>query len=116
VNRYKKIELSNYLNYDIRLKNYHCFNYNLLYNRTLLDNIELQYHKINLLEYIKDEKDFLLKHEDRKEKTKNFEKKNNPLILKKDYLEHYYFYHYILVMLLVKILKFKKKVILLIHT
>ena len=52
--RYKKMELSDYLNHDIVLKNYQCFNYNLemLYNRALQDNIELQYNKKNLLEYI----------------------------------------------------------------
>lgn len=58
MNKYKKMELSDYLNYDIVLKNYHCFDYNLelLYNKALLNNIELQYHEKNLLEYIKDEK------------------------------------------------------------
>ena len=83
--RYKKMELSDYLNHDIVLKNYQCFNYNLemLYNRALQDNIELQYNKKNLLEYIKDEKELLLRHEDRNEKMKSFEKKNNRLMLKK---------------------------------
>lgn len=85
MNKYKKIELSNYLNCDVVLENYHCFNYNLelLYNRALLDNIELQYKKRNLLEYINDEKKSLLKQEDRIEKIKSFEKKNNLLLLKK---------------------------------
>lgn len=85
MNRYKKMELSDYLNHDIVLKNYQCFNYNLemLYNRALQDNIELQYNKKNLLEYIKDEKELLLRHEDRNEKMKSFEKKNNRLMLKK---------------------------------
>lgn len=85
MNRYKKMELSDYLNHDIVLKSYHCFDYNLelLYNKALADNIELQYNKRNLLEYIKEEKESLLKHEDRTEKMRNFEKKNNLLLLKK---------------------------------
>ena len=85
MNRYKKMELSDYLKHDIVLKNYYCFNNNLemLYNRALQDNIELQYNKKNLLEYIKDEKELLLRHEDRNKKKKSFEKKNNRLMLKK---------------------------------
>lgn len=49
------------------------FNYNLelLYNRELLDNVELQYNKKNLLEYIKES---LLKHADRNEKIYYYSK------------------------------------------
>ena len=85
MNRYKKMELSDYLNSEVILRNYHCFNYNLelLYNKALENNIELQYNKQNLLDYIKSEKESLLKHEDRNKKMKQFEKKNNLLLVKK---------------------------------
>ena len=84
MNKYKKMELSDYLNYDIVLKNYHCFDYNLelLYNKALLNNIELQYHEKNLLEYIKDEKKSLLESKPHEEKIKEYEKEERKLFFK----------------------------------
>lgn len=84
MNRYKKMELSDYLNNDIVLRSYHCFNpyFEIVYNTALLNNIELQYHKKNLLKYINEQKKSLLEYKSHEETMKEFEKKEKKLLLK----------------------------------
>lgn len=82
--RYKKMELSDYLNYDIVLKSYHCFDpyFEMVYNTALSNNIELQYHKKNLLKYINEQKKSLLEYKSHEEEMKSFEKREKILLLK----------------------------------
>lgn len=84
MNRYKKMELSDYLNYDIVLKSYHCFDpyFEMVYNTALSNNIELQYHKKNLLKYINEQKKSLLEYKSHEERIKSFEKREKNLLLK----------------------------------
>lgn len=81
----KKVELSEYLNCDIVLERYHCFNSNLetLYNDALSRNIVLQYHKKDLKQYIEEQKKSLLESPNEEENYNNFKKKNKRLMIKK---------------------------------
>lgn len=83
--RVKKMELSEYLNYDVVLERYHCFNQNLetLYNDALSKNIVLQYHKKDLMQYISEQKSSLLDTPSEDELHNEFKKKNNKLFIKK---------------------------------
>lgn len=81
----KKIELSEYLNYDVVLERYHCFSKSLetLYKDALSKNIVLQYHKKDLMQYIDEQKSSLLDAPSEDELYNEFKKKNNKLIIKK---------------------------------
>lgn len=83
--RVKKMELSEYLNYDVVLERYHCFNQNLetLYKDALSKNIVLQYHKKDLMKYISEQKSSLLDTPSEDELYNEFKKKNNKLFIKK---------------------------------
>jgi len=83
--RVKKMELSEYLNYDVVLERYHCFNQNLetLYKDALSKNIVLQYHKKDLMQYISEQKSSLLDTPSEDELHNEFKKKNNKLFIKK---------------------------------
>lgn len=83
--RVRKMELSEYLNYDVVLKRYHCFNQKLetLYNDALSKNIVLQYHKKDLMQYINEQKSSLLDAPSEDELYSEFQKKNNKLVIKK---------------------------------
>lgn len=83
--RVKKMELSEYLNYDVVLERYHCFNQNLetLYKDALSKNIVLQYHKKDLMQYISEQKSSLLDTPSEDELYNEFKKKNNKLFIKK---------------------------------
>ena len=83
--RVKKMELSEYLNYDVVLERYHCFNQNLetLYKDALSKNIVLQYHKKDLMQYIVEQKSSLLDTPSEDELYNEFKKKNNKLFIKK---------------------------------
>lgn len=83
--RVKKMELSEYLNYDEVLERYHCFNQNLetLYKDALSKNIVLQYHKKDLMQYISEQKSSLLDTPSEDELYNEFKKKNNKLFIKK---------------------------------
>lgn len=83
--RVSKMELSEYLNYDVVLEKYHCFNQNLetLYKDALSKNIVLQYHKKNLMQYIVEQKSSLLDTPSEDELYNEFKKKNNKLFIKK---------------------------------
>lgn len=79
------MELSEYLNYDVVLERYHCFNQNLetLYKDALSKNIVLQYHKKDLMQYISEQKSSLLDTPSEDELHNEFKKKNNKLFIKK---------------------------------
>lgn len=81
----KKIELSEYLNYDVVLERYHCFNQKLetLYKDALSKNIILQYHKKDLMQYVNEQKGSLLDSPSENELYNEFKKKNNKLFIKK---------------------------------
>ena len=83
--RVKKMELSEYLNYDVVLERYHCFNQNLetLYKDAISKNIVLQYHKKDLMQYISEQKSFLLDTPSEDELYNEFKKKNNKLFVNK---------------------------------
>ena len=83
--RVKKMELSEYLNYDVVLERYHCFNQNLetLYKDALSRNIVLQYHKKDLMKYVNEQKSSLLDTPSEDELYNGFKKKNNKLFVKK---------------------------------
>lgn len=83
--RTRKMELSEYLNYDVVLERYHCFNQNLetLYKDALSKNIVLQYHKKDLMQYISEQKSSLLDTPSEDELYNEFKKKNNKLFVKK---------------------------------
>ena len=83
--RVKKMELSEYLNYDVVLERYHCFNQNLetLYKDALSKNIVLQYHKKDLMQYISEQKSSLFDTPSEDELHNEFKKKNNKLFIKK---------------------------------
>ena len=83
--RTRKMELSEYLNYDVVLERYHCFNQNLetLYKDALSKNIVLQYHKKDLMQYISEQKSSLLDTPSEDELYNEFKKKNNKLFIKK---------------------------------
>lgn len=83
--RVKKMELSEYFNYDVVLERYHCFNQNLetLYKDALSKNIVLQYHKKDLMQYISEQKSSLLDTPSEDELHNEFKKKNNKLFIKK---------------------------------
>lgn len=83
--RTRKMELSEYLNYDVILERYHCFNQNLetLYKDALSKNIVLQYHKKDLMQYISEQKSSLLDTPSEDELYNEFKKKNNKLFVKK---------------------------------
>ena len=79
------MELSEYLNYDVVLERYHCFNQNLetLYKDALSRNIVLQYHKKDLMKYVNEQKSSLLDTPSEDELYNGFKKKNNKLFVKK---------------------------------
>lgn len=81
----KKMELSEYLNGNVVLERYHCFNKGLeeLYNNALSNGIILQYNKKDLMQYIKEQKKSLLEIPIGEEFDKQFKKKNNRLLIKK---------------------------------
>lgn len=83
--RTRKMELSEYLNYDVVLERYHCFNQNLetLYKDAISKNIVLQYHKKDLMQYISEQKSFLLDTPSEDELYNEFKKKNNKLFVNK---------------------------------
>ena len=83
--RVRKMELSEYLNYDVVLERYHCFNQNLetLYKDALSKNIVLQYNKKDLMQYINEQKSSLLDTPSEDELYNEFKKKNNKLFIKK---------------------------------
>ena len=83
--RVRKMELSEYLNYDVVLERYHYFNQNLetLYKDALSKNIVLQYNKKDLMQYINEQKSSLLDTPSEDELYNEFKKKNNKLFIKK---------------------------------
>lgn len=81
----RKMELSEYLNCDVVLERYHCFNQKLetLYKNALSKNIILQYHKKDLMRYIGEQKSSLLDAPSEDKLYNQFKKKNNKLFIKK---------------------------------
>lgn len=81
----KKMELSEYLNGNVVLERYHCFNKGLeeLYDKALSNGIILQYNKKDLMQYINEQKKSLLEIPIGEEFDKQFKKKNNRLFIRK---------------------------------
>ncbi len=82
----EKIELSNIIGYDVSILRFQCFNpmwETLYYDYLENKNIELQYHKKNLMDYLSAQQNSLLNIETNKEYFKRVNKKNKLNFIKK---------------------------------